>query len=172
MTPSLALPLTCSKSGLTAPAPMSMSDELPVAWMWQHGETGNCGFIEHCSYADRKQWERMNKPRQIVCPLYAHPPVTAEPVALTDDMLRYAMAAMGTGSPREAQRLRDFWQFAMEAFSTSAENSISGERARPPASEPVTDAEVEAMCKDLAEFCSRTCDDAIALIRKLARRSA
>jgi hypothetical protein len=34
---------------------------------------------------------------------------------LSDDMLRYAMAAMGAGSPRDAQRFRDFWRFASEA---------------------------------------------------------
>jgi hypothetical protein len=37
---------------------------------------------------------------------------------LTDDMLRYAMAAMGTGSPRQADELRRFWRFAMEARDT------------------------------------------------------
>ena len=39
---------------------------------------------------------------------------------LTDDMLRYAMAAMGTGSPREADNLRTFWRFAIEARNTKA----------------------------------------------------
>ena len=34
---------------------------------------------------------------------------------LTDDMLRYAMGAMGTGSPADAERFRLFWQFASEA---------------------------------------------------------
>ena len=39
---------------------------------------------------------------------------------LTDDMLRYAMAAMGAGSPREADNLRTFWRFAIEARNTKA----------------------------------------------------
>ena len=39
---------------------------------------------------------------------------------LTDDMLRYAMAAMGTGSPREADNLRTFWRFAIAARNTKA----------------------------------------------------
>jgi hypothetical protein len=38
---------------------------------------------------------------------------------LTDDMLRYAMAVMGTGSPQEADKLRLFWRFAIEARNTS-----------------------------------------------------
>ncbi len=37
---------------------------------------------------------------------------------LTDDMLRYAMAAMGTGSPSKAQEFRLFWRFASEAYAT------------------------------------------------------
>jgi hypothetical protein len=39
---------------------------------------------------------------------------------LTDDMLRYAMACMGTGSPREADKLRWLWRFAIEARNTKA----------------------------------------------------
>lgn len=39
---------------------------------------------------------------------------------LTDDMLRYAMAALGTGSPREAERFRAFWLHAMTARDTRA----------------------------------------------------
>ena len=39
---------------------------------------------------------------------------------LTDDMLRYAMAALGTGSPKEAERFRAFWLHAMTARNTRA----------------------------------------------------
>lgn len=39
---------------------------------------------------------------------------------LTDDMLRYAMAAMGTGSPADADKFRRFWRFAIEARNTRA----------------------------------------------------
>jgi hypothetical protein len=39
---------------------------------------------------------------------------------LTDDMLRYAMAALGTGSPAEAARFRAFWLHAMTALDTRA----------------------------------------------------
>ena len=44
----------------------------PIAWMWQHPETGMKGFIEHCSEEDRRHWERINRPRQIVRPVYDH----------------------------------------------------------------------------------------------------
>jgi hypothetical protein len=47
-------------------------------------------------------------------PLYTAPPA-AEPVALTDEVLRYAMAAMGTGSPMDAEKFRLFWRYAHEA---------------------------------------------------------
>ena len=43
----------------------------PVAWMWQHEETGMTGFIEACDEETRKRWEHMNRPRKIVVPLYA-----------------------------------------------------------------------------------------------------
>jgi hypothetical protein len=39
----------------------------------------------------------------------------AEPVALTDEVLRYAMAAMGTGSPMDAEKFRLFWRYAHDA---------------------------------------------------------
>lgn len=40
---------------------------------------------------------------------------------LTDDMLRYAMAAIGTGSPRDAEMFRAFWRCAWEAAATAPE---------------------------------------------------
>jgi hypothetical protein len=39
----------------------------------------------------------------------------AGPVALTDEVLRYAMAAMGTGSPMDAEKFRLFWRYAHDA---------------------------------------------------------
>jgi hypothetical protein len=43
------------------------------------------------------------------------PPPAAEPAALTDEVLRYAMAAMGTGSPMDAEKFRLFWRYAHDA---------------------------------------------------------
>lgn len=55
----------------------------PIAWMWQHPETGMKGFIEHCSEADRAHWERMNKPREIVRPVYDHAPTPHSSIQAT-----------------------------------------------------------------------------------------
>lgn len=55
-----------------APVPPAPSVE-PVAWMWQHGETGMTGFVQHAPDDELRQWERMNRPRKIVAPLYASP---------------------------------------------------------------------------------------------------
>jgi hypothetical protein len=76
----------------------------PVAWMWQHEETGATGFVENASTEDLAQWERMNKPRKVICPLYTAPPsgvreVNAEqthvrvPVEPTDEMIYAGMIA-------------------------------------------------------------------------------
>ena len=45
----------------------------PVAWMWQHGETGACGFLENAPKEDLERWERMNKPRKVITPLIPRP---------------------------------------------------------------------------------------------------
>jgi len=45
-------------------------EKTPTAWMWQHGETGMTGFLEDSPPDELARWERMNKPRKIICPLY------------------------------------------------------------------------------------------------------
>jgi len=52
---------------------------------------------------------------------------------LTDDMLRYAMAALGTGSPAEAERFRAFWLHAMTARDTGPDAQV---QAGPTAARP------------------------------------
>ncbi len=52
----------------------------PVAWMWQHPETGNVGFVENAPHSDLEHWERINRPRTIVAPLYAAPPAKRKPL--------------------------------------------------------------------------------------------
>jgi len=57
-----------------------------VAWMWQHDETGMTGFVEDAPPEELAHWERMNKPRKIVTPLFRSSRAT-EPdrnAALTD----------------------------------------------------------------------------------------
>ncbi|MDR5867981.1 DUF883 domain-containing protein [Halomonas koreensis] len=60
------LGLPCVRPGEEAPQPT------PEAWMYQHDETGQIGFVD--------QWQidngfEKNNPRlHIICPLYRHPP--------------------------------------------------------------------------------------------------
>lgn len=62
------LGLPCVRTGEEAPQPT------PEAWMYQHDETGQIGFVD--------QWQidngfEKNNPRlHIICPLYRHPPGT------------------------------------------------------------------------------------------------
>lgn len=67
-------------------AKQAAGDE-PVAHMWQHGETGITGFVEHASPEELAQWERMNRPRKIVAPLYTRP----TPAPETRDVLLQAI---------------------------------------------------------------------------------
>lgn len=67
-------------SALSQPA----AQQDPVAWMWQHPETGMTGFVEHASPDDLAQWERMNRPRKIVTPLYTQ---AEERKPLTDEQI-------------------------------------------------------------------------------------
>jgi hypothetical protein len=54
----------------------------PVAWMWQHDETGRTGFID--MWQLENGWEKINPRLLLVCPLYTAPP-NPEWVGLTDD---------------------------------------------------------------------------------------
>ncbi len=69
-----------------SPAPAAAREE-PVAWMWQHAETGNTGFIEHCTAEERKEWERMNKPRNVIAPLFSRPQAPLLPEAVPEETL-------------------------------------------------------------------------------------
>jgi hypothetical protein len=44
----------------------------PVAWMWQHDETGRTGFVD--MWQLENGWEKINPRLLLVCPLYAAPP--------------------------------------------------------------------------------------------------
>ena len=46
----------------------------PVAWMWQHKETGRTGFIE-ANLA--KDWTKLNPRQPLVMPVYSHTPTPA-----------------------------------------------------------------------------------------------
>lgn len=45
----------------------------PVAWMWQHEETGRIGFIDE--WQKMHGWEANNPRLKIIKPLYTHPPI-------------------------------------------------------------------------------------------------
>jgi len=45
--------------------------EQPIAWMWQHDETGRTGFVET---SQLNVWEQLNPRLKIVAPLYTTPP--------------------------------------------------------------------------------------------------
>ena len=52
-------------------------DVEPVAYMWQHDETGRIGFVEHAPAEELEQWERINRPRRFVAKLYPASTVAA-----------------------------------------------------------------------------------------------
>ena len=44
----------------------------PVAWMWQHDETGRMTYTH--AGEDREQFKRDNDTYSLICPLYRSPP--------------------------------------------------------------------------------------------------
>lgn len=95
---------------------------LPSAWaVMAHGRVQK--LVVRADVADEAVcgW-RASDPEATAVPLYTWATVDAAVAAereqsrvLSDDMLRYAMAALGTGSPQEAERFRAFWLHAMTA---------------------------------------------------------
>jgi hypothetical protein len=51
-------------------APLAALGGQPVAWMWQHDETGRTGFVEANQLA--MGWQSANPRLQIVAPCYTH----------------------------------------------------------------------------------------------------
>ena len=65
----------------------------PIAWMWQHDETGRTGFIE-ANLA--KDWVKLNPRLPLVCPVYAAPQPERKPMTKgqREQVARRAEAAM------------------------------------------------------------------------------
>jgi hypothetical protein len=84
-----------------APPPAEPDVWLGHSWVVPHGQAGGVPFTQLMSDS------------VTVNPAAAPP--AAEPAALTDEVLRYAMAAMGTGSPMDAEKFRLFWRYAHDA---------------------------------------------------------
>ena len=61
-------------NGIRAERAKPVEQAEPVAWMWQHEETGRTGFIE-TSLA--KDWAKLNPRQPLVMPVYKHPPTPA-----------------------------------------------------------------------------------------------
>jgi hypothetical protein len=57
----------------------------PVAWMWQHEETGNIGFTDH--WQIENGFEKNNPRLKIINPLYTSPPNQAALIAELVDAL-------------------------------------------------------------------------------------
>lgn len=115
-----------SAASSAAPAPAE-----PVAWMWQHDETGMTGFVQHASAEELTQWERMNRPRKIVTPIYASP--VAAPALLriepTDAMVDAACDDLGLCAEDKADEcIRQEYRVAYRAMVLAA-----------PAPTPLTD---------------------------------
>ena len=55
----------------------------PVAWMWQHEETGHKGFVEADQLA--MGWEAANPRLKIVAPLYTSPQAPDDVIAILDE---------------------------------------------------------------------------------------
>jgi hypothetical protein len=62
----------------------------PVAWMWQHADTGRTGFIEAHLAND---FFRMNPRLHRVHPVYAHPAPPQTP--MTDEQMRHLFLRFG-----------------------------------------------------------------------------
>jgi hypothetical protein len=66
----------------------------PVAWMWQHDETGRTGFVD--MWQLENGWKKINPRLLLVCPLYATPP-KPEWVGLTDEEIQVVVNKVASG---------------------------------------------------------------------------
>ena len=53
-----------------------LAQQEPVAWMWQHDETGRVGFVD--CYQVENGWQEHNPRNLLVCKLYRHPTTQAD----------------------------------------------------------------------------------------------
>jgi hypothetical protein len=71
-------------------------EQEPVAWMWQHDETGRVGFVD--LFQVENGWQKSNPRLKLVGPLYTHPPQRTWQ-GLTGEML--LKAAQSSLSPEQ-----------------------------------------------------------------------
>ena len=65
-------------------------EQEPVAWMFQHDETGRMTFVE--SQQLERGWEKENPRYKKIGPVYTHPPQRIEPVAFLANAMRFKLS--------------------------------------------------------------------------------
>jgi hypothetical protein len=75
----------------------------PVAWLWQHEDTGHTGFVD--SWQLENGWQQLNPRLQVVAPLYT---TTPAPQPLTIERLRYALVASRIIEPAAVEDPDDY----------------------------------------------------------------
>jgi hypothetical protein len=74
---------------------LAQTEQEPVAWMFQHDETGRMNYVSNDGIHDPTMFLGMNPRYALVCPLYTTPPHRPW-VGLTDDeMYRYCPIWLG-----------------------------------------------------------------------------
>ena len=104
-------------------APSVAEQPEPVAWMWQHEETGRTGFV--AGDFDRAHWEEHNPRLKIISPCFSHPP--REP--LTDERLHtFLNAAAGEGFVLDDVDAADLYiELFPERYAATVESIDSGD---------------------------------------------
>jgi hypothetical protein len=92
------------------------AEQEPVAWMWQHDETGRTGFVDSWQLANG--WQEQNPRLHIVSPLYAAPQPRRR---LTDEEIRDLWSWSMTA---EAERTANTQQ---HAFARAIEAAVWGD---------------------------------------------
>ena len=75
-----------------------LESQEPVAWMFQHNETGRMNYVSNDGIHNPNMFLEMNPRYALVCPLYTHPPQRTW-VGLTGEML--LKAAQSSLSPEQ-----------------------------------------------------------------------
>ena len=71
--------------------PPQSTEQEPVAWMFQHDETGRMNYVSNDGIHNPTMFLEMNPRYALVCPLYTTPPQRTW-VGLTDEEIELAMA--------------------------------------------------------------------------------
>lgn len=66
----------------------------PLAWLWQHEDTGREGFVS--TWQLKNGWQAGNPRLSVVCPLYTHQAQQAKPQPLSDEKVLALYQKYGT----------------------------------------------------------------------------